>query len=97
VNAVIPATLAAGTWYLGAVADALSLFTESNEGNNALAGNTLLVSGSDLAVVSVSGPASGPHRPDDPGDGDGPEPRTGSRSIVQPFRVPLQRRRHYHP
>jgi subtilase family serine protease len=59
VNATVPASLAPGGYYLGAVADALSLVAESDEGNNALAGSTLAVSGSDLAVVSVSGPSTG--------------------------------------
>jgi len=59
VSAAIPASLAPGTWYLGAIADAFSAVPEASESNNALAGNTLLVSGSDLAVVSVSGPALG--------------------------------------
>jgi subtilase family serine protease len=59
VNGTIPSAQAPGTWYLGAVADAFSSIAESNESNNALAGNTLQVSGSDLAVLSVSGPASG--------------------------------------
>jgi len=45
VSGAIPASLAAGTYYLGAIADALSMVPESNETNNALAGNTLLVSG----------------------------------------------------
>jgi len=59
VSAAIPASLAAGTYYLGAIADALSMVPESNESNNALAGGTLLVSGGDLSVSSVSGPSTG--------------------------------------
>ncbi|HEX9206484.1 MAG TPA: CARDB domain-containing protein, partial [Candidatus Deferrimicrobiaceae bacterium] len=59
VNGTIPAAQAPGTWYLGAIADAFSSIAEPDESNNALAGNTLQVSGSDLAVLSVSGPTSG--------------------------------------
>jgi subtilase family serine protease len=44
VNGAIPASLAGGTYYLGAIADALSMVPESNESNNTLAGGTLLVS-----------------------------------------------------
>lgn len=42
VNAAIPASLAPGTWYLGAIADALSPVPEGSESNNALAGNMLV-------------------------------------------------------
>jgi subtilase family serine protease len=44
VNGSIPGSLAAGSYYLGAVADALSMVAESNESNNALTGGTFQVS-----------------------------------------------------
>jgi len=39
----IPATLAPGTYYLGAIADVNNNVQESSETNNALAGNQITV------------------------------------------------------
>ncbi len=56
----IPVGLAPGTYYLGAIADNYRYVTESDETNNAMAGNTITVSiGADLIMTAVSGPASG--------------------------------------
>jgi RHS repeat-associated protein len=45
-----------GRYYLGAIADSTGLVAESDESNNALAGNAIDVAGPDLAVTAVSGP-----------------------------------------
>jgi hypothetical protein len=42
-NAMIPASLAAGTYYLGVIADYTGLQDESNEVNNTLAGTSINV------------------------------------------------------
>jgi subtilase family serine protease len=55
----IPNTLAAGTYYIGAIADSNSSINESSEANNALAGNTITVTKPDLTVTVLSGPTSG--------------------------------------
>jgi alpha-tubulin suppressor-like RCC1 family protein len=64
----IPNTLPGGTYYIGAIADMLSngsnpnysnLIKESDETNNALAGNAIVVTGPDLIMTTVSGPATG--------------------------------------
>lgn len=58
----LPSSLAAGTYYVGAIADYTNTVTaESNESNNALAGATMTISsGPDLVMTAVSGPASAP-------------------------------------
>jgi hypothetical protein len=55
----IPLGLAAGTYYLGAIADSAGTVPESNEGNNALTGGTIVITagGTDLLQTAVSGPA----------------------------------------
>lgn len=56
---LIPGTLALGTYYIGAIADTGNRVGESNENNNALAGNQVSVlSRVDLVITSVSGPAT---------------------------------------
>jgi alpha-tubulin suppressor-like RCC1 family protein/flagellar hook assembly protein FlgD len=59
----IPTSVAAGTYYIGVIADYGSgsgSVVESNETNNWLAGNQITVTpGADLIVTSVSGPVSG--------------------------------------
>ncbi|MBI5075074.1 MAG: peptidase, partial [Nitrospirae bacterium] len=56
----IPASIASGTYYIGAIADSAGVVQESNETNNSLAGNQITVTpGADLVVTSVSGPVSG--------------------------------------
>jgi subtilisin family serine protease len=56
---IIPANLVPGIYYIGAIADTGNRVGESNENNNALAGNQItIVSRVDLAITSVSGPAS---------------------------------------
>lgn len=63
VSIPVPITdiVAAGTWYVGAVVDDLGMIAESDEGNNALAGNQveILADGLDLTVQGVTAPASG--------------------------------------
>jgi subtilase family serine protease len=54
----IPANLAPGTYYIGAIADYQNQVSESNEANNALAGNQITILGPDLTMTAVSGPAS---------------------------------------
>jgi len=39
----VPATLAPGVYYIGAIADAADAQIETNESNNALAGSTITV------------------------------------------------------
>ena len=59
-SVTIPATRAAGTYYIGAIADYNSTRAETNETNNALTGNTIVLTiGADLVMTAVSGPASG--------------------------------------
>ena len=71
----IPSSIAPGTYYIGAIADNFTVMecdewdcwdtgignriVESNEANNALAGNQIVVSGPDLAMTVVSGPGAG--------------------------------------
>ena len=55
----IPVSLAPGTYYIGAIADTSNNVSESNEANNALAGNQITILGPDLTMTAVSGPASG--------------------------------------
>lgn len=54
----IPATWAGGTYYLGAIADVRGEVVESDEANNAGAGNTVTVVGPDLVATSVLAPSS---------------------------------------
>lgn len=59
VTLVIPASLAPGTYYLGAIADYSGVARESDETNNALSGSTIQIApGADLVMSAVSGPAS---------------------------------------
>ena len=55
----IPATVPGGTYYIGAIADYNNAVKESDETNNALAGNQITILGPDLTMTAVSGPASG--------------------------------------
>jgi subtilase family serine protease len=54
----IPGSIASGTYYIGAVADAYNYVVESNEENNGLAGNQITIAGPELTMTAVSGPAS---------------------------------------
>jgi uncharacterized repeat protein (TIGR01451 family) len=55
---IIPANLALGVYYIGVIADTGNRVGESNENNNALAGNPIsIVSKVDLVATSASGPA----------------------------------------
>lgn len=56
----IPLSTPAGQYYLGAIADDLNAITESDETNNALAGNSIVITATppDLTVTAVSGPTS---------------------------------------
>ncbi|HSA17412.1 MAG TPA: CARDB domain-containing protein [Kiritimatiellia bacterium] len=59
-NVGVPAWLAAGTYYLGAIADYDSRNAESDEGNNAFAGSSIAIQiGPDLVMTQVSGPSTG--------------------------------------
>ena len=54
--------IAAGQYYIGAIADPFGYFGETNENNNARTGNTLRIrypSGPDLALTILSGPTNG--------------------------------------
>ncbi len=57
-SVTIPSGTAGGTYYLGAIADADGYVTERVETNNALTGNTILVTKPDLISTAVSGPTS---------------------------------------
>jgi len=61
-NVTLPATLAPGTYYVGAFADDTQQVTESDENNNtALAANQMVVTrgaAADLAVTAVTAPAT---------------------------------------
>jgi large repetitive protein len=59
-SVTLPTSLAAGTYYIGAIADySNTVKTESSETNNALTGNTVVFTiGADLVMSSVSAPAS---------------------------------------
>jgi subtilase family serine protease len=53
----IPLNMAAGLYYLGAIADPAGAVNELDESNNALAGNPIQITiGPDLEAVAVSGP-----------------------------------------
>jgi uncharacterized repeat protein (TIGR01451 family) len=60
VNATIPVNLM-GSYYFGAIADVEKAIPESNENNNSLPGNQVVIAGgcSDLVITSVSGPSNG--------------------------------------
>jgi len=59
-NVALPLVLVPGVYYLGAIADTGNQLAESNENNNAGAGNQIYVpSDIDLVTTSVSGPSSG--------------------------------------
>jgi subtilase family serine protease len=55
----IPGDIAGGTYYIGAIADSFNYVTESDETNNALAGNQMKVVNPDLTMTAVSGPTAG--------------------------------------
>ncbi|MBI5236911.1 MAG: SBBP repeat-containing protein [Deltaproteobacteria bacterium] len=56
---LIPSSVAPGTYYIGAIADATNTNAESNESNNTTASSAVAVSGSlDLVVSALSGPTS---------------------------------------
>jgi len=61
-NVTLPATLAPGTYYVGAFADDTQQVTESDENNNtALAANQMVVTrgaAADLTVTAVTAPAT---------------------------------------
>jgi subtilisin family serine protease len=56
----IPATLPAGTYFIGAIADPNNAIIETNEANNSRAGNTIVTSTApvDLTMTAVSGPTT---------------------------------------
>lgn len=58
-NITIPANVAAGTYYIGAIADYSNLVMETNETNNAIAGNAITINNPDLTLTSLTGPAKG--------------------------------------
>lgn len=60
--AIVPATVPPGLYYLGAIVDYPNYIPETDDRNNGLSGNTVdIQTGSDLVMISVSGPtASGP-------------------------------------
>lgn len=51
----VPATLAPGTYFVGAIADWSNAVIESNEANNVRAGNSVTIRGADLTVTAVTG------------------------------------------
>jgi hypothetical protein len=55
---LIPNTLVPGTYYIGAIADYGNVVVESDETNNALAGNQIVVTGPDLTMTAVSSPVN---------------------------------------
>ncbi len=58
-SVTIPAALSAGTYYIGAIADCNNTQTETDETNNALTGNTIVLTiGADLVVSAINGPSS---------------------------------------
>jgi YD repeat-containing protein len=56
----IPSNMAAGTYYIGAIADYGNVIAETSETNNALAGNQITITAvsPDLTLTAVSGPTS---------------------------------------
>ena len=62
IDVTIPASVAPGTYYVGAYADDQDVVTESEEANNSLAASNptgLDVAAADLVVVDVTAPATG--------------------------------------
>ncbi len=57
----IPVSVNEGTYYVGAIADYSNIVIETDETNNALAGNQITITKlpPDLTITSVSGPVSG--------------------------------------
>ncbi len=58
-TATLPTTLTPGTYYIGAITDLYNRVVESSETNNVLAGNSISISGPDIAISSVTGPSGG--------------------------------------
>jgi subtilase family serine protease len=58
-TATVPTSVAPGAYYIGAIADSLNSVLESDETNNALAGNQITIVGPDIVMTAVSGPVSG--------------------------------------
>lgn len=58
-SVIVPAAVTLGTYYIGAIADFSNVVMESNENNNALAGNTVVVGKPDLITTVLSSPAGG--------------------------------------
>jgi len=59
-SVTIPVNVGAGTYYLGAIADYSNLIPESDETNNALAGEMMEIAiGPDLVMAALSGPSVG--------------------------------------
>jgi len=58
INPMIPASVAPGSYYIGAIADSRNNVAESNENNNSFVGNQITISQADLVMTSISGPAS---------------------------------------
>ncbi|WP_242353934.1 MULTISPECIES: CARDB domain-containing protein [Anaeromyxobacter] len=57
-SVTVPAGLAPGTYYVGAIADYEGRVAEASETNNARAGNTVAVAGPDLTVSALAAPQS---------------------------------------
>lgn len=57
-SVTVPADLAPGTYYVGAIADYQGGIAEASEANNARAGNAVVIAGPDLTVSAVEGPQS---------------------------------------
>ena len=58
INSTIFASIAPGSYYVGAIADKWNTVAESNENNNSLAGNQITILQSDLVMTSISGPTT---------------------------------------
>ncbi len=58
IKPMIPASIAPGSYYIGAIADSRNNVAESNENNNFFVGNQITISQADLIMASISGPAS---------------------------------------
>ena len=59
-SAAVPASVPAGTYYIGAIVDPDNALAETSDANNALAGATIVVSYSvDLVMTATAGPTSG--------------------------------------
>ncbi len=55
----IPAALAAGNYYVSAIADIYTQTTDTDRSNNTLSGNQISIAGPDLAMTAVSNPSTG--------------------------------------